>query len=67
MEERMVRCKDRPRLMVREAFETTRVGQQCLINAYARLFPIRRAGVASGPKTPGQADRLFRRGGGKHV
>ena len=53
--------------MVREAFETTRVGQQCLINAYARLFPIRRAGVASGPKTPGQADRLVRRGGGKHA
>jgi len=54
-------------LVVREGFETTRVGQQCLINAYARLFPIRRAGVASGPKTPGQADRLVRRGGGKHA
>ena len=67
MEERMVRCKDRPRLMVREGFETTRVGQQCLINAYARLFPIRRAGVASGPKPSEQADRLVRRGGGKHA
>jgi hypothetical protein len=67
MEKRIVRRRDRPRLMVREAFETTRVGQQCLIDAYARLFPIRRVGVASGPKTPGQADRLARRGGGKHA
>ena len=63
----MVRRTDRPRLMVREAFETTRVGQQCLIDAYARLFPIRRVGVASGPKTPGHADRLVRRGGGEHA
>src|ERR687890_351344 len=31
MEEQMVRRKDRPRLTVREAFETTRLGQQCLI------------------------------------
>jgi hypothetical protein len=67
MEKRIVRRRDRPRLMVREAFETTRVGQQCLIDAYARLFPIRRAGVASGPKTPGQANRLVRRDGGKHA
>ncbi|SDD96916.1 hypothetical protein SAMN04487779_1015103 [Belnapia rosea] len=63
----MVRRRDRPRLMVREAFETTRLGQQCLINAYARLFPIQRAGVASGPIIPEQADRLVRRGGGKHA
>ncbi len=27
---------------VRESFETTRVGQQCLIDAYARLLPIHR-------------------------
>jgi hypothetical protein len=67
MEERMVRRTDRPRLMVREAFETTRLGQQCLIDAYARLFPIRRVGVASGPKTSGQVDGLVRRGGGKHA
>ena len=63
----MVRRKDRPRLMVREAFETTRLGQQCLIDAYARLFPIRRAGVASEPKIPELADRLVRKGGGKHA
>jgi hypothetical protein len=63
----MVRRGDRPRLMVREAFEATRVGQQCLINAYARLFPIRRVGVTSGPKISGQADRLVRRGGGEHA
>jgi hypothetical protein len=63
----MVRRRDHPRLMVREAFEATRVGQQCLINAYARLFPIRRARVASGPETSGHADRLVRRGGGKHA
>ena len=63
----MVRRTDRPRLMVREAFETTRLGQQCLINAYARLFPIQRVGVACGPRPPAQADRLVRRGGGKHA
>ena len=58
----MIRCRDRPRLVVRKGFETTRVGQQCLINAYARLFPIQRGGVAPGPKTPGHADRLVGRG-----
>ena len=67
MEERMVRCTDRPRLTVRESFETTRLGQHHLISAYARLFPIRRAGVASGPKTQGHADKLVRGGGGEHA
>lgn len=67
MEERMVHCRDRPRLTVRESFETTRLGQQCLISAYARLFPIRRIGVAPGPRSQGHADKLIRRGGGKHA
>ena len=63
----MVRCGDRPRLTVRESFEVTRVGQQCLISAYARLFPIRREGVKSGSKSQGHANRLVRSGGGKHA
>jgi hypothetical protein len=67
MEERMVRRTDRPRLVVRESFEATRLGQQCQIDAYARLFPTRRVGVAPGPKTQGHAARLARRGGGKHA
>jgi hypothetical protein len=53
--------------MVRESFETTRLGQQCLISAYARLFPIRREGVKFGSRIQGHADGLVRRGGGKHA
>jgi hypothetical protein len=67
MEERMVRCRDRPRLVVRESFEVTRVGQQCLISAYARLFPIRRESVRPGSESQGHAGRLVRRGGGEHA
>jgi hypothetical protein len=67
MEERMARCRDRPRLVLRESFEVTRVGQQCLISAYARLFPIRRERAGSESGSKGRADRLVRRGGGKHV
>jgi hypothetical protein len=67
MEERMVRCRDRPRLTVRESFEVTRVSQQCLISAYTRLFPIRRESVRSGSKSQGHAGRQVRRGGGKHA
>jgi hypothetical protein len=67
MEERMARCRDRPRLVVRESFEVTRVGPQCLISAYARLFPIRREGVRPGSESQGRADGLVRRGGGKHA
>jgi hypothetical protein len=63
----MVRYRDRPRLTVRDSFETTRVGQQCLINAYARLLPIRREGLASRAKSQGDADRQVRKGGGKHA
>ena len=35
---------------VRESFETTRVGRQCLVDAYARLLPIHR-------KNPRRSDR----------
>ena len=35
----MVRRTDHPLLQVRVSFETTRLGQQHLIEAYARLVP----------------------------
>ncbi len=47
----MARRRDRPRLEVRASFETNRLGLQCLINAYARLVPIRRTGVQAGRST----------------
>ncbi len=64
----MIRGQDRLRLEVREAFEPTRLSPQCLISAYARLVPIRRASLC---KDDGrhceQADRPIRKVGGKHV
>ena len=38
----MARHKDRLRLTVRVAFETTRLSPQCLIEAYERLAPTKR-------------------------
>lgn len=64
----MVRRKDRSRMEIREAFEPTRLSPQCLISAYARLVPIRRASVHSTkPNQQDQADMLVRKGGGKHA
>jgi hypothetical protein len=64
----MVQREDRPRLEVREAFEPTRLSPQCLISAYARLVPIRRASVSRAKPDPrAQADALGRKGGGKHA
>jgi hypothetical protein len=37
----MARRRDPPPLEVQESFETTRLGRQCLIEAYTRLVPIR--------------------------
>jgi hypothetical protein len=67
MEERMVRRVDRPRLDVREAFEPTRLSPQCLISAYVRVIPIRRASLRkSGGNNQEQADMPVRRGGSRH-
>lgn len=64
----MVRHEDRSRLDVREAFEPTRLSPQCLISAYTRLVPIRRANVHRTKSNPqAQADALVRKGGGKHA
>jgi hypothetical protein len=64
----MVRREDRPRLDVREAFEPTRLSPQCLISAYTRLVPIRRANVHKAKPNPQeQADALVRKGGGRHA
>jgi hypothetical protein len=38
----MVRRTDGASWEVREAFETTRVGRQCLIDAYVHLIPVQR-------------------------
>ncbi len=68
MEERMIRCADRPRLEVREAFEPTRLSPQCLVSAYACLVPIRRASVRKTKDNhQEQTDVPVRKGGGKHA
>ena len=68
MEERMIRGQDRLRLEVREAFEPTRLSPQCLISAYARLVPIRRASLCKDDgRRCEQADGAVRKVGGKHV
>ncbi len=64
----MVRRLDRPCLQVRESFETTRLGPQCLIQAYARLVPVRRMAVQRVGKTgPQRVIGSARRRGGEHV
>jgi hypothetical protein len=68
MEERMIRGQDRLCLQVREAFEPTRLSPQCLISAYARLVPIRRASLGKDDgRRCEQADRPIRKVGGRHV
>jgi hypothetical protein len=62
----MVRREDLPRLDVREAFEPTRLSPQCLIRAYARVVPVRRAGLPKG-ECEEEAGRPARREGGKHA
>lgn len=64
----MVRREDRSRMEIREAFEPTWLSPQCLISAYARLVPIRRASVhRTKSNQQEQADMLVRKGGGKHA
>ena len=41
----MAQRRGPPPLEVRESFETTRFGPQCLIDAYTHLVPIRRKTV----------------------
>lgn len=68
----MVRRTDRPLLEVVVSFEMTRLGPQCLVNAYARLVPVRRQPVRKsepdGPPPPQTvAPARSRRGGEQHV
>jgi hypothetical protein len=52
MEALMARRTDHPSsLEVQESFETTRLGPQCLVDAYTRLVPIQR-------QTPRRADHV---------
>jgi hypothetical protein len=68
----MVRRTDRPLFEVVVSFETTRLGPQCLVNAYARLVPVRRQPVrksapGGGPLPPQAVAAARRRGGEQHV
>jgi hypothetical protein len=58
----------RPLLEVRDRFEATRLGQQCLKNAYARLVPPRCeiTGKSRNEMRDRTADPI-RRCGGKHA
>jgi hypothetical protein len=64
----MARHTDRPpSLKVQESFETTRLGQQCLIEAYARLVPIRRKSLRRAePGKPRPKPIAASRRGGEH-
>ena len=46
----MGRRRDSASWEVRESFETTRAGRQCLIDAYARLLPIHRKNSRKGDR-----------------
>jgi hypothetical protein len=64
----MVRRLEHPCLQVRESFETTRLGPQCLIEAYARVVPVRRKAVPRAGKTsPQRVIGAARKRGGEHV
>lgn len=66
MEALMAQRTDHP-LKVHESFETTRLGQQCLIEAYARLVPIRRkARRRAGQDEPRSEIIAASRRGGEH-
>jgi hypothetical protein len=44
----MARSTERPVVVARVSFERTRLGPQCLVEAYARLMPIARKAVVRG-------------------
>ena len=62
----MARHRDPPPLEVQESFETTRLGRQCLIDAYTRLVPIRRKTPKAGYGGPPPAAVAASRRGGEH-
>ena len=67
MEAPMAQRRHPPPLEVRESFETTRFSPQCLIDAYARLVPIRRKTVAPEPGTTvAKPTAAVTRRGGEH-
>ena len=58
---------DHPRLDVQVSFETTRLGPQCLIDAYIRLVPIRRISLRRPePHTPLPVSGSSSQCGGEH-
>ena len=61
----MTQRTDHPTLEVRESFETTRLGPQCLIEAYTRLVPIQRKALrkAEHDSLPSAVVAASRRGG----
>jgi hypothetical protein len=58
MEVRMARRTDRPLLQVRVSFETTRLGPQHLIDAYARLVPLIRRARSGRKRSEGQSSKM---------
>ena len=62
----MARHRDPPPLEVQESFETTRLGRQCLIDAYTRLVPIRRKTPKARYGSPPPAAVAASRRGGEH-
>ena len=67
MEAPMGQRPDHPRLHVQLSFETTRIGPQCLIDAYMRLVPIRRTSLRKPePYTPLPISGITSRCGGEH-
>ncbi len=69
MVRRTDRTDRRPLLDVAVSFETTRLGPQCLVNAYARLVPVRRKPVRTSEPDSSQQTvaPARRRGGEQHV
>ena len=58
---------DHPHLDVQLSFETTRLGPQCLIDAYMRLVPIRRTSLPRPePHNPPPVSGITSGCGGEH-
>ena len=51
----MARSRERPVAVTRVSFERTRLGPQCLVEAYARILPLARKPVGWHPKAAPKA------------
>ena len=67
----MARSTERPVVVARVSFERTRLGPQCLVEAYARLMPIackavRRRGAEAKPVAAARPVRPIAMGRAEH-